>query len=144
MNISFDTFQRFETPQLILCNPSSRFEDNALTTAIGELVNVSDISFEFDFGSYSELNFRINNVRHEDSIKNRTLRSMFDGVMNRRQIFVPVQGGRNTGTVRFQKVGEFLHRMAYTLETSGPIDGIQVVFVVHCKCVFVGDIKRNV
>jgi hypothetical protein len=58
--------------------------------------------------------------------------------------FVPVQGGRNTGTVRFQKVGEFLHRMAQTLETSGPVDGIQVVFVVHSKCVFEGEIKRIV
>ena len=110
MNISFDTFRRFETPQLILCNPSSRFENNALTTAIGELVNVSDISFDFDFGSYSELNFRINNIRHEDSAKNSILRGMFDGVMNRRQIFVPEVGFFQIVDTRYHKVGEMEYK----------------------------------
>lgn len=92
MVIKFDRFERFEEPQLILCNPGSKYVDGNITLPIGELSNTTDLEIQFNFGSPSELNFRLNNVPQESDENAVFIQELFDKTSNRRMLYLPEIG----------------------------------------------------
>lgn len=86
MFTTFDKFDVFETPALILCNPGSKFSEDDITQAIGELVNVSDIELEQNFNSTSSVNFRLYDIPDEEDDK---LHQLFEKSEERRYLFLP-------------------------------------------------------
>lgn len=78
MIVSFDSFNRFECPSFLLCNPGSMYrDDGTVSNAIGYLSDTSDEECVFNFNTTSELNFRLYNRG-----------AMFDAVKNRRMLYV--------------------------------------------------------
>lgn len=89
MVISFNKFERFEQPQIILCSPGSRYINNDITLPVGELSHITDVEIQFNFGSPSEMNFRLSYVPHEDQAIDEFIRSLFDSTANRMSLFLP-------------------------------------------------------
>lgn len=111
MLVSFDSLNRFETPTFALCNPGSYISDGKLTNVVGMLANTSDEELVLNFGSLSELNFRITSVG-DGSDEWEYLNDMYLGIQNRRLIFVENIGyfaissvhETNDGAVKYKDV----------------------------------------
>lgn len=96
MVVRYDSLNRFETPNLTLCNPGSVFNSaggigqtsGTLSRVVCPLVNTSDIEIIFNFNSTSELHFRINLIHDEDPDINLAFRKSYRSVANRRMVFV--------------------------------------------------------
>lgn len=68
MIISFDYFDKYEQPDLILCYPASRYVGNAPTHTIGSIPFCSAIELNFNFNDISELRFRASIVDSESEL----------------------------------------------------------------------------
>lgn len=80
MLVSFDSFERFETPRFLLCNPGSKQnEDGTISKALGYLPATSDEEMILNFNTTSELNFRAYYTSDDGT---------YPLVQNRRLIFV--------------------------------------------------------
>ena len=98
MLVRFDSLNRFETPQIYLCNPGSRYQDGKLTGMVGILTDTDDEEAVLNFNAASEFNFRITEPPKDiwppeqddqEAKENRAhLRAMFRAVQNRRMLFV--------------------------------------------------------
>ena len=62
MKLSFDKFERYEMPQIILCNPNSRATETdgkiTITDTVGVLSNPSGMSLKLNFNAPHELKIR--------------------------------------------------------------------------------------
>lgn len=88
MLVRFDGLDRYETPQMTLCNPGSTFNNGILTKVVGILSNTSDEEIVFNFNSTSELNFRLNRVVEDDTDDAEHIYDMYKAVQNRRLLFL--------------------------------------------------------
>ena len=59
MIVKFDSFDRYETPNIVLCYPCSSFSNDIITDTVSEIPFTSDIEFVFNFNDYSTLNFSV-------------------------------------------------------------------------------------
>lgn len=57
MQARFDSFNRFETPNITLCKPGATYEDGVVTKSLGVLTHISDVELVANFNELSELNF---------------------------------------------------------------------------------------
>ena len=90
MIVKFDGLDRYETPDLKLCNPNSKYTNGVISSCVGTLNNVTDVEIIYNFNSESELNFRIMDIA-DDSLDVGELgyiRKMYKGVEERRLIFI--------------------------------------------------------
>lgn len=92
MVISFDKFDRLETPQVVLCNPGSRLVNDNPTNVIGELPNISDLQIVMNFNAKSTLSFRIYNSGFEKSEEDKYIKDIFAATQACRYLFVPDVG----------------------------------------------------
>jgi hypothetical protein len=61
MIVRFDKLNRYETPELTLCNPGATLlSDNTIDKSLGVIPHATDIEAIFNFNSASELNYRLN------------------------------------------------------------------------------------
>ena len=85
MIVKFDSLNRMETPTLTLCNPGCTLVGgHMLTNVVGILADHQDEEIVFNFNAPSELSFRIFLSDRKDGY----LRTMYEGVVERRLIFV--------------------------------------------------------
>lgn len=94
MYIKFDSFKKREPLTLILCNPGSVYDPITGTPSkmVGILTNSSDEELCINFNSTSTLSFRLwslddTTIEHTDELK-----KLYDGVLNRRSVFVKGYG----------------------------------------------------
>jgi len=112
MVIKYNTLNRVEPPMLTLCNPGcEKHEDYTprLTRAIGVLQDCEAVELVLNFNSPSELNFRINQVFHEeieDITERHHVESLYEAVQNRRVIFAEMVG-KSLGENPRDEVGFF-------------------------------------
>ena len=88
MIVRYSTLNRLEVPKLTLCSPGSVYNDGLLTNTVGILTDHEAEEIVFNFNSISELNFRINKIRREDTEDNAHTYALYRAVQNRRLIFV--------------------------------------------------------
>lgn len=88
MIVRFDSLDRFEVPNITLCNPGSRYKDGCVTKVVGMLRNTEAEEGVFNFNSTSEFNFRINRVHFEDESDNAFAYDLYKAVQNKRLLFV--------------------------------------------------------
>lgn len=89
MVVSFDSFNRLETPQLILCNPACVYVDGDTTNAVGEIHNQCDTEIVANFNAMSELNFRLYCIQTGNESRDVYSKFIYDGVQTRRCLYVP-------------------------------------------------------
>lgn len=88
MIISFDKFDKFEQPQLVLCNPACLYSNGGVTNAIGTIFNPTNIDMSFNFGTKSELSFTAFPILSGDDVLNQQIKTIFDSIEERRYIFI--------------------------------------------------------
>lgn len=90
MVVSFDSLNRYEIPQIWLCNPSSKIVNNIPTSVVGILSDDADQEIVFQFNALSQLNFRIYKIDREDvtSAEAEQTRRVYFGIRNRRMLYV--------------------------------------------------------
>lgn len=88
MKVRFDSLNRFEVPKFYVCNPGCTYNDGVLSSTLGALSDTTDEELILNFNTTSELNFRLNKIRREDSEENRYVNKLYRSVQNRRLIFV--------------------------------------------------------
>lgn len=88
MRIKFNSLNRFEIPKLTLCNPGTVYRDGATTKTVGVLSDTSDEEIVFNFNTTCQLNFRAIRIWREDEAHDAFAQKMYDGLQNRRYIFV--------------------------------------------------------
>lgn len=88
MLVKYNKLNRLEVPKLTLCNPGSVFDDGCLTKYVGILNDHEAEELCLNFNATSELNFRVNRVRRENSEENSHTYSLYKSVQNRRLVFV--------------------------------------------------------
>lgn len=90
MVATFDGLNRFETPMITLCRPSSKFVDGVATAQVGILTDVTDQEIIFNFNAPSELNFRVTQVIHDELPEEERLHilEMFRKIEARRLLYV--------------------------------------------------------
>lgn len=118
MIMNFDKFERYDTPSMILCYPSSRFFNGAPTDTIGEIPFCSDNEFVFNFGDTSELNFRTKLVTTDSSLYKYN-NYIYKQVQKKLYIFVP-------------EIGYF--RIEDVKETITEYESYKDVECVSCEC----------
>jgi hypothetical protein len=89
MVVSFDKFERLETPQIVLCNPGSKIVSGNPTNVIGELPNVTDMQIVMNFNAKSTLNFRIYNYEYGNSGEDKYIKDIFEATQACRYLYVP-------------------------------------------------------
>lgn len=89
MIVKFDSLNRFEVPQMYICNPGSVYNANGtVSNTIGILNNTSDEEIVFNFNAQSELNFRAYKTQHDTVEENEYALKKYRSLQNRRVIFV--------------------------------------------------------
>ena len=88
MIVRYDQLDRLERPVFSLCNPGSIYQNGKLTKMVGILVDTEAEEIIFNFNATSELNLRVNKVDRDQVEENEYTSRMFDGLLNRRLIFV--------------------------------------------------------
>lgn len=88
MKVKFDSLNRFETPIFYLCNPGSRVQSNLLSSVLGCITDTSDEEIVYNFGTLSELNFRVFRVEKSDHEETMHAKMIYNAIKNRRLIFV--------------------------------------------------------
>lgn len=83
----FDSYRKFETPMLHVCNPGCVLRDGLLTNTSGILVDASDIEIIPTFNAPSQLNFRCYKVKRDDAEENSHFLSLYRSLRNRKLIY---------------------------------------------------------
>ena len=93
MIVKFDSLDRYETPNFILCNPGSKRTPDGPTYSLGMLTGVSDVEIVFNFNEVSELSMRITKfdydgygTEYDNDIAEDIIRR-YDLIENRRLLF---------------------------------------------------------
>ena len=89
MIVRFNKLNLVDSPTLMLCNPGCIYkQDGSLTNVVGALCDYEGEEVIFNFNAESELNFRVNKVRHADETQSQHALKMFESIKNRRLIFM--------------------------------------------------------
>lgn len=87
MIAKFDSYRKFETPMLYVCNPGCVLRDGLLTNTSGILVDTSDIEIIPTFNAPSQLNFRCYKVKRDDADENAHFLRLYRSLRNRKLIY---------------------------------------------------------
>ena len=88
MIVKYSSLNRLEKPLFTLCNPGSTHKSGVLSSVVGILTDTEAEEISFNFNASSELNMRVNLVKHMDPDDSRHVSTMFRAIQNRRLIFV--------------------------------------------------------
>lgn len=92
MILSFDKFERYEMPQVILCNPNSRATEVdgkiTITDTVGVLSNPSGMNLKLNFNAPHDLSFDYYRHKSNDPIKQSFYDSIYDAIQTDRYIYL--------------------------------------------------------
>ncbi len=92
MILSFDKFERYEVPQVILCNPNSRAIEVdgkiTITDAVGVLSNPKGTNLKLNFNAPHELSFDYYLHKSTDPIKQSFYDSIYEAIQTDRYIYL--------------------------------------------------------
>jgi len=92
MTLSFDKFEKYEMPQITLCNPSSRATVTngkiTISDTVGVLSNASGIDLKINFNAPCELSFDYYRHKSNDSDKQLFYDSLYDAIQTDRYIYL--------------------------------------------------------
>lgn len=131
MIVRFNKLNRVDIPTLTLCNPGCLYkQDGSLTNVVGALCDYEGEEVIFNFNAESELNFRVNQVNHEDPTQNLHALRMFESIKNRRLIFMSDIGFfmiMNTNKKITGDQGSYIDVKAESIEVE--LDDIQLPLI---------------
>ena len=84
----FDSFNRYETPTIMLCGADSEYKNGVVTSVLGYLTDISDEELVLNFSTTSELNFRAYRIVRDNEDSNAVMLDLYDKLKNRRLLFV--------------------------------------------------------
>lgn len=92
MILSFDKFERYEMPQVTLCNPNSRCTEVdgkiTITDTVGMLSNPSGMNLKLNFNAPHELSFDYYRHKSNDPIKQSFYDSIYEAIQTDRYIYL--------------------------------------------------------
>ena len=92
MILSFDKFERYELPQVTLCNPNSRATEVdgkiTITDTVGVLSNPSGMNLKLNFNAPYELSFDYYRHKSSDPIKQSFYDSIYEAIQTDRYIYL--------------------------------------------------------
>ena len=92
MILSFDKFERYELPQVTLCNPNSRATEVdgkiTITDTVGVLSNPKGMNLKLNFNAPHELSFDYYRHKSSDPIKQSFYDSIYEAVQTDRYIYL--------------------------------------------------------
>lgn len=92
MILSFDKFERYELPQVTLCNPNSRATEVdgkiTITDTVGVLSNPKGMNLKLNFNAPHELSFDYYRHKSTDPIKQSFYDSIYEAIQTDRYIYL--------------------------------------------------------
>lgn len=92
MILSFDKFERYELPQVTLCNPNSRAtevdEKITITDTVGVLSNPKGMNLKLNFNAPHELSFDYYRHKSTDPIKQSFYDSIYEAIQTDRYVYL--------------------------------------------------------
>lgn len=92
MILSFDKFERYEVPQVTLCNPNSRAKEVngeiTITDTVGVLSNPKGMSLKLNFNAPHELSFDYYRHKTTDPIKQSFYDSIYEAIQTDRYVYL--------------------------------------------------------
>ena len=92
MKLSFDKFERYELPQVTLCNPNSRATEvdgkTTITDTVGVLSNPKGMNLKLNFNAPHELTFDYYRHKSSDPIKQSFYDSIYEAIQTDRYIYL--------------------------------------------------------
>lgn len=88
MITKFDSFSRFETPQIFVCSPGCTYNNGVLSNVSGVLFGESDMELIGNWNALSEINFRVHKLKLEDPIANEEASRIYRSLKNRRVLYL--------------------------------------------------------
>lgn len=92
MTLSFDKFERYELPQVTLCNPNSRATEVdgkiTITDTVGVLSNPKVMSLKLNFNAPYELSFDYYRHKTTDPIKQSFYDSIYEAIQTDRYVYL--------------------------------------------------------
>ena len=92
MILSFDKFERYEVPQVTLCNPNSRATEvdgkTTITDTVGVLSNPKGTNLKLNFNAPHELSFDYYKHKSSDPIKQSFYDSIYEAIQTDRYIYL--------------------------------------------------------
>lgn len=92
MILSFDKFERYELPQVTLCNPNSRATEVdgkiTITDTVGVLSNPKGMNLKLNFNAPHELSFDYYKHKSADPIKQSFYDSIYESIQTDRYIYL--------------------------------------------------------
>lgn len=92
MILSFDKFERYEVPQVTLCNPNSRATEIdgkiTITDTVGVLSNPKGMNLKLNFNAPHELSFDYYRYKSSDPIKQSFYDSIYEAIQTDRYIYL--------------------------------------------------------
>lgn len=92
MTLSFDKFERYEVPQVTLCNPNSRATEVdgkiTITDTVGVLSNPSGMNLKLNFNAPHELSFDYCRHKSSDPIKQSFYDKIYEAIQTDRYIYL--------------------------------------------------------
>ena len=92
MILSFDKFERYELPQVTLCNPNSRATEVdgkiTITDTVGVLSNPKGMNLKLNFNAPHELSFDYYRHKSSDPIKQSFYDSIYEAIQTDRYVYL--------------------------------------------------------
>lgn len=92
MILSFDKFERYEMPQVTLCNPNSRVTEVdgkiTITDTVGVLSNPKGMSLKLNFNAPHELSFDYYRHKSTDPIKQSFYDNIYEAIQTDRYVYL--------------------------------------------------------
>lgn len=88
MRVKFNKLNKYEVPDMVVCNPGSVYSNGRLTKVIGSISNTSDEDVVFSFNTTSTLSFRASKIPYDGTPESRYALRVYKSLQNRRLIFV--------------------------------------------------------
>ena len=92
MILSFDKFERYELPQVTLCNPNSRATEVdgkiTITDTVGVLSNPKGMNLKLNFNAPHELSFDYYRHKSNDPIKQSFYDSIYEAIQTDRYVYL--------------------------------------------------------
>ena len=88
MRVKFNSLNKYEVPNMIVCNPGSVYSDGRLSKVVGAISHTSDEEVVFHFNTTSTLSFRATKVENDGTPESDYALRVYRSLQNRRLIFV--------------------------------------------------------
>nr|DAI72171.1 MAG TPA: tail protein [Bacteriophage sp.] len=88
MKVKFDSLNKYEVPNMVVCNPGSTYSGGRLSKIVGAVSNTSDEEVVFNFNTTSTLSFRATKIDSDGTPESDYSLMVYRSLQNRRLIFV--------------------------------------------------------